>query len=363
MISHQNVIAQCLQITAVLAPSPSLPRKVLALLPAFHITGLVHLLHLPIHLNAEVYMLPSFTMPGMLSVVSEYKIPELLLVPPIIIRLVRDPIVDEYDLSHVTAFSSGAAPLSAEILELLKKKFPNTGFKQGYGMTESCSCLTAHPSDMYSYEYAHKVGTICASTEIKILDEDGKELSYDQPGEIWGKGPQVTMGYLDNEEATRSTYVDGWLRTGDQGMIGRDGMVMITDRIKEMIKVKGIAVAPAELEDLLLGHEFVEDVAVLGIPDEWSGEKPKAFVVRKAGVGGKGGREIGERELGGLLMEYVKERKVRTKWIKEVEFINEIPKSASGKILRRVLRDLHRGKGEGDRGTIVRDEVTEKAKL
>jgi 4-coumarate--CoA ligase len=356
MISHQNVIAQCLQIQAILAPTPSVPRKVIALLPAFHITGLVHLLHLPILLNAEVYMLPSFTMSGMLSVVSEYKIPELLLVPPIIIRLVRDPIVDEYDLSHVTAFSSGAAPLSAEILELLKKKFPHTGFKQGYGMTESCSCITAHPPDMYSYEHAHKVGTICASTEVKILDEEGDELGYDQPGEIWGKGPQITMGYLDNEEATRSTYVDGWLRTGDQGMIGRDGMITITDRIKEMIKVKGIAVAPAELEDLLLGHEFVEDVAVLGIEDEYSGEKPKAFVVKKAGV------RIGERELGGLLMGYVRERKVRTKWVKEVEFINEIPKSASGKILRRVLRDLHRGKG-GDRGTIVRDGVTEKAKL
>jgi 4-coumarate--CoA ligase len=187
------------------------------------------------------------------------------------------------------------------------------------------------------------------------LDEEGNELGYDQPGEIWGKGPQITMGYLDNEEATRSTYVHGWLRTGDQGMIGRDGMVTITDRIKEMIKVKGIAVAPAELEDLLLGHEFVEDVAVLGIEDEYSGEKPKAFVVKKLGA-------PGDRELGGILMGYVKERKVRTKWVKEVEFINEIPKSASGKILRRVLRDLHRGKG-GDRGTIVRDGVTEKAKL
>ena len=351
MISHQNVIAQCLQIQAILAPTPSLPRKVLALLPAFHITGLVHLLHLPILLNAEVYMLPSFTMSGMLSVVSEYKIPELLLVPPIIIRLVRDPIVDEYDLSHVTAFSSGAAPLSAEILELLKRKFPNTGFKQGYGMTESCSCITAHPPDMYSYDHAHKVGTICASTEVKILDEDGNELGYDQPGEIWGKGPQITMGYLNNETATRNTFdSEGFLHTGDQAMVGEDGMVTITDRIKEMIKVKGIGVAPAELEDLLLGHAKVEDVAVLGIQDEYSGEKPKAFVVLKGG-------EKGDEVVGREILKYVRERKVRHKWIKEVEFVDVIPKSASGKILRRILRD-----GKGGRGVVVRDESV-KAKL
>jgi 4-coumarate--CoA ligase len=349
MISHQNVIAQCLQIQQI---TPGSHKKVLAILPSFHITGLVHVLHLPILLNAEVYMLPAFTMKSMLDVVVEYKITELLLVPPILIRMVRDPIVDEYDLSHLTRFSSGAAPLSEEIIQQLKAKFPNTGFKQGYGMTESCSCITAHPPEKFDYEHAHKVGTICASTEIKIVDEEGNELGIGQPGELLARGPQITMGYLDNDTATKNTYEDGWLRTGDQAMIDAEGMVTITDRIKEMIKVKGIGVAPAELEDLLLGHEHVEDVAVLGIQDDYSGEKPKAYVVRKSGA-------PREQELGSVLLQYVKERKVRHKWLKEIEFIAEIPKSASGKILRRVLRDLER---EGKRGIVVRDEAA-KAKL
>ncbi|KAG9247680.1 hypothetical protein BJ878DRAFT_491646 [Calycina marina] len=350
MISHQNVIAQCLQIHQI---TLSTQKKVLAILPSFHITGLVHILHLPILLNSEVYMLPSFTMKSMLDVVVEHQIGELLLVPPILIRMVRDPIVDKYDLKHLTRFSSGAAPLSEEIILQLKDKFPGTGFKQGYGMTESCSCITAHPPDKYSYEHAHKVGSVVASTEIKIVDEKGRELGIGEPGELLAKGPQITMGYLDNEEATKRTYKDGWLRTGDQAMIDDEGMVRITDRIKEMIKVKGIGVAPAEMEDLLLGHKNVEDVAVLGIADEYSGEKPKAFIVKKKGA-------PKEQQLGELLMGHVKENKVRHKWLKEIEFVNEIPKSASGKILRRVLRDLERN---GKRGFVVRDEGSVKAKL
>ncbi|KUJ17145.1 acetyl-CoA synthetase-like protein [Mollisia scopiformis] len=351
MISHQNVIAQCVQIKQI---TPGTHKKVLAVLPSFHITGLVHALHLPILLNAEVYMLSSFTMKSMLDTVVKYRISELLLVPPIIIRLVRDPIVDDYDLSFVTRFSSGAAPLSEEIIQMLKKKFPGTGFKQGYGMTESCSCITSHPPEKYGYEHAHKVGTVCASTTIKIVDEDGKELGVNEPGELLAKGPQIVMGYLNNEQATKSTFdSEGYLHTGDQAVIDDEGMVTITDRIKEMIKVKGIGVAPAELEDLLLGHEFVEDVAVLGVNDDYSGEKPKAYIVKKKG-------SPGEKDVGEQLLRYVKEKKVRHKWVKEVEFIGEIPKSASGKILRRLLRDKSRGASEG---VVVRDEVAAKAKL
>jgi 4-coumarate--CoA ligase len=351
MISHQNVIGQCLQIQQI---TPTTYTKALAVLPLFHITGLVHSLNLPILLNMEVYMLPAFTMKDMLDAIAEYQISELLLVPPILIRMVRDPLVDKYDLRHLTRFSSGAAPVSPEILQLLQQKFPQTGFKQGYGMTESCSCITAHPPERYDYQYAHTVGTICASTEVKIVDEEGRELGYGQRGELLAKGPQITMGYLNNEKATRESYTeDGFLRTGDQAMINEEGLVTITDRIKEMIKVKGIAVAPAELEDLLLGHPKVEDCAVMGISDEYSGEKPKAYVVPKCGV--TPGQEL-EKEL----MKYVRERKVRHKWIKEVEFTDVIPKSASGKILRRVLRDKSKGTSAG---TVVGDEVAAKARL
>ncbi|CAG8978723.1 hypothetical protein HYALB_00012473 [Hymenoscyphus albidus] len=171
MIAHQNFIAQSLQIQPI---TPASHKKVLAVLPCFHITGLIHALHLPILLNAEVYMLPSFTMKSMLDTVTEYRIAELLIVPPILIRMVRDPIVNNYDLRCVERFSTGAAPVSEEILGLLKKKFPWTGFKQAYGMTESCSCITASTPDKYLYELAHKVGDIVASTMLKIIGEDGE---------------------------------------------------------------------------------------------------------------------------------------------------------------------------------------------
>ncbi|KAF2274854.1 4-coumarate-CoA ligase 2 [Westerdykella ornata] len=346
MISHQNVIAQCLQIQQI---TPETQKKVLACLPLFHITGLVHQMHLPILLNAEVIMLPHFTLESMLSAVVEYKLSELLLVPPILIRLVRDPMVDSYDLSHVTRFSSGAAPLSEEIIHLLQKKFPGRGFKQGYGMTESCSCITAHPPEKYDFKYAHSGGAIVASTEVKIIREDGSEAGYNEPGEVLARGPQVVMGYLNNPEATARTFdEDGWLHTGDQGRIDEEGMIYITDRIKELIKVKGIGVAPAELEDLLLGHEKVEDVAVMGVPDEYSGERPKAHVVLKPGV-------RADSAVGRELIAFVKERKVRYKWVKEIEFVEEIPKSPSGKILRRVLKE------RAGRGLVVGDEA--KARL
>lgn len=309
--------------------------------------GLVHALHLPVLINAEVIMLPTFTMKGMLDAVVEYRLLELLLVPPILIRMVRDPIVDEYDLSFLRRFSSGAAPLSAEIIQLLKKKFPQTGLKQGYGMTESCSCITAHPPSLYAYENAHTVGTIVASTTVKIIKEDGTEAGVGEPGEIYAKGPQIVMGYLNNDNATRESFdADGFLHTGDQGAIDENGVVTILDRIKEMIKVKGIGVAPAELEDLLLGHPTVEDVAVLGIADEYSGEVPKAYVVLKEGL--KEGQDTGRE-----LIKYVREKKVRYKAVKEVEFIDAIPKSASGKILRRLLRDKSRS---GEHGVVVREE-------
>lgn len=353
MIAHSNVIAQCLQVQQI---TPTELRRILAVLPLFHITGLVHQMHLPVLLNANVYMLPSFSMDSMLATVQEYKLEEMLLVPPIVIRMVRDDkTLAKYDLSSLKRFSSGAAPLSAEILDLLAKRFPGTGFKQGYGMTESCSCITAHPPDKYDFKYASRVGTIVASTEVKIVDpESGKECGLNEPGEIWARGPQIVMGYLNNKKATDETFdKDGFLHTGDIGTLDEEGLITITDRLKEMIKVKGIGVAPAELEDLLLGHADIEDVAVLGIPDDYSGERPKAYVVlhhsKRNDPTGTGQR----------LIKYVQDKKVRHKWITEIEVIDEIPKSPSGKILRRVLRDLNKS---GKKGVVIKDS-RERARL
>ncbi|KAJ8116191.1 hypothetical protein OPT61_g2340 [Boeremia exigua] len=346
MISHGNIIAQCLQVQQI---TPKDHDKIVAALPFYHITGIVHEIHLPIAINAHTYVLPTYTLDSLLETVCRFQIEELLIVPPILIRLVRDPeTVDKYDLSHIRRFSSGAAPLPREILDLLERKFPNTGFKQGYGMTESCSAITSHPPSKYAYKYADKVGMLVGSTSVKIIDPTTlEECGVGTAGEIWARGPQVAMGYLNNPSASAETFdKDGFLHTGDIGYVDEEGLLSITDRMKEMIKVKGIGVAPAELENLLLGHPMVNDVAVTGIPDDRAGERPKAFVVLKPGDGQdpvKAGRAI---------LEYVKEKRARHKWMTEVEIVGSIPKSSAGKILRRKLREKA---AEANGNIVVRD--------
>ncbi|KAF5695338.1 phenylacetyl ligase [Fusarium denticulatum] len=346
MISHANIMAQCIQTADITLPNHN---RILAALPFHHISGIIHQLHLPIHLNADVYVLPKFTLDSLLKTASENKIRELIIVPPILIRLVREPeLVSKYDLTHVERFSSGAAPLSREVLTLLEKTFPGTGFKQGYGMTESCSTITSHPPSKYSYKYADRVGMLVGSTEVRIVDIDtGEDCDIGKAGEIWARGPQIAMGYLDNPDATASTFdKDGFLRTGDIGYFDHDGMLAITDRLKEIIKVKGVGVAPAELEGLLLGHPHVGDVAVCGVPDEQAGERPKAFVVLKSsGVS----RPVDAAK---DIFEHVRKEKARHKWLKEIELVTTIPKSPAGKILRRKLQDLA---SSGSGNMVVRD--------
>lgn len=348
MLSHHNVIAQCLQLQQ-LQILPQKGYSILAVMPLFHITGLVRFCTYPILLNGHSIMLPSYTLPSMCKAIVDFQVEELILVPPILIRLVRDPEAAKYDLSCVQRWSSGSAPISPEIIKELQRKFPWTGFRQGYGATESTACISCHPPSHYDYKYATTGGLLVANTVAKVLELDtGRELGVGETGEICARGPQIAMGYLGNEEATRESFDgEGFLHTGDVGHFDAEGLVHIEDRIKEMIKVKGLQVPPAELEDLLLGNPEVEDCAVLGVKDEYSGERPKAFVVLKKGV-----RE--DHAQGSKLLKWVKDNKVKYKWLVEVEFVREVPKSPTGKLLRRVLKVKER-KGEG-RGLKVRDE-------
>ena len=142
------------------------------------------MLILSIVINAEVVILPNFTMKGLLENITKYQIAEVQMVPPLIIRMVRDPLVDQYDLSCIKRFASGAAPISAEVLQLLEKKFPGRGFKQGYGMTESTGCITTHPLDKHSFKYARTGGTLCANTLVKVVDEEGKVVGINEKGEV-----------------------------------------------------------------------------------------------------------------------------------------------------------------------------------
>ncbi|CAK7199384.1 hypothetical protein SEUCBS139899_002063 [Sporothrix eucalyptigena] len=304
MLSHQNAIAQCLQLGAF---SPPGRKKFLAQSPLFHISGLVRFLNWPVFANDECIMLPKFTMELFLQTIVDFQIEDLNLVPPLVIRLVRDSIVAKYDLS---------------------------------------------------FKYADTSGFLVPNTTIKVADlsDEKKELGAGEIGELWASGPQIAMGYLNQPEATAETFTsDGFLRTGDVGYIDKDGFVRIVDRIKEMIKVKGSQVAPAEIEDVLHSHPSVQDCAVLGIPDAYSGERPKAHIILKSSI-------EASAALGQELMDYVKERRVRYKWVKEIEFTSDIPKNPSGKILRRVLRERDNGKNNST-NLIVRDGEMTKSKL
>ena len=293
-------------------------------------------------------------MAAFLSSIITYRIPELILVPPIVIRLVRDSIVDKYllDLRRtVKRWSSGSAPASPEVIQMLHAKFPDTGFRQGYGATESTGCITCHPPTHYDYKYSMTGGKLVPNTIAKVLslENPSLELGPNETGEICAKGPQIAMAYHNNATATAETFdEEGYFHTGDIGYFSPDGLIHIVDRIKEMIKVRGQQVAPAELEDVIHSHPSVADCAVLGIPDDYSGEKPKAYVVLKEGV-------KGDVEMGREVLKFVRERKVGYKRLKEVEFTGAVPKSPTGKVLRRVLKAEERRDGR-EMGVVVREE-------
>lgn len=297
-------------------------------------------------------MLPKFDFEVMLKAIIKHRIEELILVPPILIRIVKDPVGDRYmpDLRRcVKRWSSGSAPISPEIIHLLQQKFPETGFRQGYGATESTACISAQPPSHFDYKYATTGGKLMANTVAKVIsiDDPLRELGPGETGEICAKGPQIAMGYLGNSNATAETFQAGYFHTGDVGYIDDEGLIHISDRIKEMIKVKGQQVAPAELEDLLLGHDAVEDVAVLSVADAYAGERPKAVVVVKKHL------EPTE-QLGQQLMAFVREKKIRYKWLIELEFADSVPKSPTGKLLRRVLKVSEKDP-KREKGVFVRD--------
>ncbi|KAH6651514.1 hypothetical protein BKA67DRAFT_660319 [Truncatella angustata] len=361
MLSHHNVIAQCHQLRQLQLFPEDGRYQILAVMPLFHITGLVRFCHYPVFMNGESYMLPKFTMDSMLKAVIKYRIEELILVPPIIVRVVRDPVVDKYllDLRRVVKrWSSGSAPCSPEITDQLHAKFPDTGFRQGYGATESTACISSHPPSHFDFKYARSGGLLVANTVAKVisLEDPGRLLGAGETGEICAKGPQIAMGYLGNDAATKESFDDEhYLHTGDVGHITKDGLIYIEDRIKEMIKVKGLQVPPAELEDVLLGHPHVEECAVLGIPDTYSGERPKAYVVLKKSL------EPSEA-LGMLLIDLVKQKKVRYKWLVELEFTDALPRNGTGKLLRRVLK-ANEERQKSSRGICVRDVERTRARL
>ncbi len=326
MLTHRNLVANIAQIIPPMDFTPG-EGVALAVLPFFHIYGMQVLMNAALHNGGTLITMPRFDLEQFLELIQEHDVTHGYVVPPIVLALAKHPIVENYDLSSLELVFSGAAPLSAELANEAAERI-GCPVVQGYGMTEMSPVSNLTPPGRFKPGTS---GLNVPNQELRIVDpESGKDLGVGEEGELWYRGPHIMKGYLNNDEATRETIVEGgWLRTGDIGMIDADGHVTITDRLKELIKVKGFQVPPAELEGILLTHPDVADAAVIGVPDEESGELPKAFVVRKPGT------DVDEDGIKGHVAEHV----ATYKHLAFVEFVDEIPKSASGKILRRELRN------------------------
>ncbi|HLH70524.1 MAG TPA: AMP-binding protein [Candidatus Dormibacteraeota bacterium] len=333
MLTHRNLVANLLQMGPVERSSEQ--DTTLAALPFYHIYGLSVILCLGLYRGVTLVVLPRFEMDVALRAIERWRITRLPLVPPLILRLLRDPQVARHDLSSVRVVVSGAAPLAPELAAELADRL-GVLVKQGYGMTELSPGSHMHPEEP-GMAKPGTVGVLHPSTECRLVDPaTGRDVAPGEPGEIWVRGPQVMKGYLNRPEATAEVLTpDGWLRTGDIGVVGEDGQLSVVDRLKELIKYMGFQVPPAEVEALLLSHPGVADAAVIPRPDPEAGEIPVAYVVRRPGA------ELSAEEL----IQWVAERIVAYKRVRAVEFVDEIPRSPSGKILRRLLVERERASG------------------
>jgi acyl-CoA synthetase (AMP-forming)/AMP-acid ligase II len=327
MLTHRNLVANICQSVQ---DRLSEDERVIAVLPFFHIYGLVWLMNMPLYLGATVVTMPRFDLGEFLRVIQDYRITRAHVVPPIVLALVKHPLVDEFDLSSLQFMGSGAAPLSAE-LEVACGKRLGCRMAQGYGLTET-SPTTHIVTDELAGQMPGSIGPPVPNTECRIVDvATGEDVPAGERGELLIRGPQVMKGYLNNPQATALAIdPDGWLHSGDIATVDEQGSVQIVDRVKELIKYKGYQIAPAELEALLFTHPAIADAAVIGIPDEEAGEVPKAFVVPSA--------PLTPEEV----TAFVAERVAPYKKVNAVEIIEEIPKAPSGKILRRVLIERER---------------------
>ncbi|PXW35403.1 UNVERIFIED_CONTAM: acyl-CoA synthetase (AMP-forming)/AMP-acid ligase II [Williamsia faeni] len=335
MLTHRNLAANIAQIRPLLEMKAS--DAILAVLPFFHIYGMTVLLNAALLNRAKLVVMPRFELEQFLSSIQNYKCSYIFIAPPVAVALAKHPMVDEYDLSSVNTIMSGAAPLDEQLGNAVAKRL-GTQVIQGYGMSELSPVSHVIPVDNRGGPQAplNSCGWPIPNTVNKIVDPvTGEDIEIpaegmSEAGELWVSGPNVMVGYLNNDAATAETIdADGFLHTGDMATVDSHGFVYIVDRLKELIKYKGYQVPPAELEALLLTHADVDDVAVVGVIEEETGEEiPKAFVVKR-----EGSELTGEQ-----VIEFVASQVSPHKKVRAVEFIEAIPKSAAGKILRKDLR-------------------------
>ncbi|KAG6418228.1 hypothetical protein SASPL_120429 [Salvia splendens] len=334
MLTHKGLVTSVAQ--QVDGENPNLyvhsEDVMLCVLPLFHIYSLNSVLLCGLRVGAAILIMQKFDIVPFLELIQKYKVTIGPVVPPIVLAIAKSPLVGKYDISSVRMVISGAAPLGKELEDSVRTKFPDAQLGQGYGMTEAgpvlsmCLAFAKEPFEIKS----GACGTVVRNAEMKIVDpQTGASLGRNQSGEICIRGDQIMKGYLNDPESTKNTIdQDGWLHTGDIGFIDADDELFIVDRLKEIIKYKGFQVAPAEIEALLLNNPYISDAAVVSMQDEQAGEVPVAFVVRS------NGSTITEDEI----KQFVSKQVIFYKRIYRVFFVDAIPKSPSGKILRKDLR-------------------------
>ena len=331
MLSQYNLVANVAQSEGFGLDADDV---LLAVLPFFHIYGLTVLLNLAVAKRAKLVTMPKFELAEFLRLTQDHRCTYLFIAPPIAVALAKHPLVEEYDLSSVRVVVSGAAPLDGELGAAVARRL-GCVMLQGYGMTELSPVSHSIPLIGAGNLPLDSVGFSIPNTECKLLDLTSEaeiplpDEGESERGQLLVRGPQVMLGYLNRPDATAATIdPDGFLRTGDVATVTADGVVTIVDRLKELIKHKGYQIAPAELEALLLSHPGIADAAVIGVQADDGDEVPKAFVVRQPGA------QLGDEDV----MEFVAEHAAPFKRVRFVEFVDAVPKSASGKILRRELR-------------------------
>jgi acyl-CoA synthetase (AMP-forming)/AMP-acid ligase II/NAD(P)-dependent dehydrogenase (short-subunit alcohol dehydrogenase family) len=338
VLSHRNLVAALSQLRSMGVTEDDV---VIAALPLFHIFGFQFTLNLALLQGATVVILPRFELGAFLRAIQDHSVTRAEVVPPIVLALASSELVDDYDVSSLRMVTSAAAPLGAGLAHACARRI-GCRVKQAYGLTEASGATHVPPDD--GPDRPDSIGPVVPGVECRVVDPATQaDLGPGEPGELLVRSAEVMRGYLGDDEATAAAIdADGWLHTGDVVTFDTDGWFRVTDRIKELIKYKGYQVAPAELEEVLLTHPAVADCAVVRSPDTAAGEVPKAFVV------------LSEPATAEEITTWVAERVAPYKRIRRVEFTSEIPRSASGKIMRRVLTDRERVARELDlTGTVV----------
>jgi long-chain acyl-CoA synthetase len=327
MLTHGNLVANLGQISAVPALKEAESDVILGVLPLFHIYALNAVLGVALREGATLVLAERFDPVGTLELVERHRVTVLPGAPPMFAAWLQAAEGWEVDLSSVRLAVSGAAPLPAGVLDAFQRRFGVTIW-EGYGLTETAPAVTTNALGQVAK--GDSIGLALPGVEIRLVDEAGEDVIEGDPGEIVIRGPNVFQGYWNRPEDTEAAFRDGWFRTGDVAYRDDDGYLFIVDRKKDLIIVSGFNVFPREVEEALVSHPAVAEAAVIGVPDERTGEAVSALVVLGQG------RSATEREL----EEHCRERLARFKWPKTIEIVDRLPRHVTGKVLRRMLRDV-----------------------